>query len=150
MLKLPIIGGVVHDAVIARFSRKLSTTCAAGVPLVEALESAAGASGNALCTTAIRTIRDGVTTGTSVALTIRTKGLFPSMLLQMTGIGEEPGSLDDMLGKAADHFEAAVYNAADSLISPMEPLIMSILGLLVRGGLMIAMCIPIFMLGSVI
>ena len=148
-LKLPIIGGVVHDAVIARFSRTLSTTFAAGVPLVEALESTAGAAGNAVYAKAIRNIRDDVTTGTSLALSIRTTGLFPSMLLQMTGIGEESGSLDDMLGKVADHYEASVDNAVDSLSSMMEPLIMSILGVLV-GGLMIAMYLPIFMLGSVI
>ena len=148
-LNLPIIGGVVHDAVIARFSRTLSTTFAAGVPLVEALESTAGAAGNAVYAKAIRNIRDDVTTGTSLALSIRTTGLFPSMLLQMTGIGEESGSLDDMLGKVADHYEASVDNAVDSLSSLMEPLIMSILGVLV-GGLMIAMYLHIFMLGSAI
>ena len=142
-------GGVVHDAVIARFSRTLSTTFAAGVPLVKALESTAGAAGNAVYAKAIRTIRDDVTTGTCLALSIRTTGLFPSMLLQMTGIGEESGSLDDMLGKVADHYEAAVDNAVDSLSSLMEPLIMSILGVLV-GGLMIAMYLHIFMLGSAI
>ena len=148
-LKLPIIGSVVHDAVIARFSRTLSTTFAAGVPLVEALESTAGAAGNAIYAQGIRRIRDDVTSGTSLALSIRTTGLFPSMLLQMTSIGEESGSLDDMLGKVADHYEAAVDNAVDSLSSLMEPMIMSILGVLV-GGLMIAMYLPIFMLGSVI
>ena len=142
-------GGVVHDAVIARFSRTLSTTFATDVPLVEALESTAGAAGNAVYAKAIRTIRDDVTTGTSLALSIRTMGLFPSMLLQMTGIGEESGSLDDMLGKVADHYEASVDNAVDRLSYLMEPLIMSILGVLV-GGLVIAMCLPIFMLGSVI
>ena len=148
-LKLPIIGSVVHDAVIARFSRTLSTTFAAGVPLVDALESTAGAAGNAIYAQGIRRIRDDVTSGTSLALSIRTTGLFPSMLLQMTSIGEESGSLDDMLGKVADHYEAAVDNAVDSLSSLMEPIIMSILGVLV-GGLMIAMYLPIFMLGSVI
>jgi type IV pilus assembly protein PilC len=148
-LKLPIIGSVVHDAVIARFSRTLSTTFAAGVPLVDALESTAGAAGNAIYAQGIRRIRDDVTSGTSLALSIRTTGLFPSMLLQMTSIGEESGSLDDMLGKVADHYEAAVDNAVDSLSSLMEPMIMSILGVLV-GGLMIAMYLPIFMLGSVI
>ena len=148
-LKLPIIGGVVHDAVIARFSRTLSTTFAAGVPLVEALESTAGAAGNAIYAQGIRRIRDDVTSGTALAISIRTTGLFPSMLLQMTAIGEESGSLDDMLGKVADHYEAAVDNAVDSLSSLMEPMIMSILGVLV-GGLMIAMYLPIFMLGSVI
>ena len=148
-LKMPIIGDVVHDAVIARFARTLSTTFAAGVPLVEALESTAGAAGNAVYARGIRTIRDDVTSGTSLALSIRTTGLFPSMLLQMTSIGEESGSLDDMLGKVADHYEAAVDNAVDSLSSLMEPMIMSILGVLV-GGLMIAMYLPIFMLGAAI
>ena len=148
-LKLPIIGGVVHDAVIARFSRTLSTTFAAGVPLVEALESTAGAAGNAIYAQAIRRIRDDVTAGTALAIAIRTTGLFPTMLLQMTSIGEESGSLDDMLGKVADHYEAAVDNAVDSLSSLMEPIIMSVLGVLI-GGLMIAMYLPIFMLGSVV
>ena len=148
-LKLPIIGSVVHDAVIARFSRTLSTTFAAGVPLVNALESTAGAAGNAIYAQGIRHIRDDVTSGTALAISIRTTGLFPTMLLQMTAIGEESGSLDDMLGKVADHYEAAVDNAVDSLSSLMEPMIMSILGVLV-GGLMIAMYLPIFMLGSVI
>ena len=148
-LKLPIIGSVVHDAVIARFSRTLSTTFAAGVPLPDALESTAGAAGNAIYAKGIRHIRDDVTSGTALAISIRTTGLFPTMLLQMTAIGEESGSLDDMLGKVADHYEAAVDNAVDSLSSLMEPMIMSILGVLV-GGLMIAMYLPIFMLGSVI
>lgn len=148
-LKLPIIGSVVHDAVIARFSRTLSTTFAAGVPLPDALESTAGAAGNAIYARGIRHIRDDVTSGTALAISIRTTGLFPTMLLQMTAIGEESGSLDDMLGKVADHYEAAVDNAVDSLSSLMEPMIMSILGVLV-GGLMIAMYLPIFMLGSVI
>ncbi len=148
-LKLPILGSVVHDAVIARFSRTLSTTFAAGVPLVEALESTAGAAGNAIYAAAIRRIRDDVTAGTSLALSIRTTGLFPTMLLQMTAIGEESGSLDDMLGKVADHYEATVDNAVDSLSSLIEPIIMSVLGVLI-GGLMIAMYLPIFMLGSVI
>ena len=148
-LKLPILGSMVHDAVIARFSRTLSTTFAAGVPLVEALESTAGAAGNAIYAAAIRRIRDDVTAGTSLALSIRTTGLFPTMLLQMTAIGEESGSLDDMLGKVADHYEATVDNAVDSLSSLIEPIIMSVLGVLI-GGLMIAMYLPIFMLGSVI
>ena len=148
-LKLPIIGGIVHDSVIARFSRTLSTTFAAGVPLVEALESTAGAAGNAVYARAIRQIRDDVTSGTSLYHSIRSTGLFPSMLLQMTSIGEESGSLDEMLGKVADQYEAQVDNAVDSLSSLMEPIIMSVLGVLV-GGLMIAMYLPIFMLGSVV
>lgn len=148
-LKLPILGVVLHDAVIARFSRTLSTTFAAGVPLVEALESTAGATGNAIFARAVYRIRDDVMAGTPLALSIRTTGLFPSMLLQMVTIGEESGSLDDMLAKVADHYEAAVDNAVDSLSSLIEPIIMSVLGVLI-GGLMIAMYLPIFMLGSVI
>ena len=148
-LKLPILGAVLHDAVIARFSRTLSTTFAAGVPLVEALESTAGATGNAIFARAVYRIRDDVMAGTPLALSIRTTGLFPSMLLQMVSIGEESGSLDDMLAKVADHYEAAVDNAVDSLSSLIEPIIMSVLGVLI-GGLMIAMYLPIFMLGSVI
>jgi len=148
-LKIPIIGDVVHDAVIARFSRTLSTTFAAGVPLVEALDSTAGAAGNAIYSRAIKRIREDVTSGTALATAVRSTGLFPTMLLQMTSIGEESGALDDMLGKVADHYEAAVDNAVDSLSSLMEPMIMSILGVLV-GGLMIAMYLPIFMLGSVV
>jgi type IV pilus assembly protein PilC len=148
-LKIPVIGNVVHDAVIARFSRTLSTTFAAAVPLVEALDSTAGAAGNAVYSRAIRRIREDVTSGTALATAVRSTGLFPTMLLQMTSIGEESGALDDMLGKVADHYEAAVDNAVDSLSSLMEPMIMSILGVLV-GGLMIAMYLPIFMLGSVI
>lgn len=148
-LRMPIVGGIVHDAVIARFSRTLSTTFAAGVPLVEALNSTAGAAGNSVYAKAIRRIRDDVTTGSSLYNAIRSTGLFPHMLLQMVSIGEESGALDDMLGKVATHYEEAVDNAVDSLSSLLEPLIMSILGILV-GGLMIAMYLPIFMLGSVI
>jgi type IV pilus assembly protein PilC len=148
-LRVPIVGGIVHDAVIARFSRTLATTFAAGVPLVDALNSTAGAAGNSVYAKAIRRIRDDVTTGTTLYNSIKSTGLFPNMLLQMVSIGEESGALDDMLDKVATHYEAAVDNAVDSLSSLMEPLIMSILGVLV-GGLMIAMYLPIFMLGSVI
>ena len=148
-LKLPIIGGIVHDAVIARFSRTLATTFAAGVPLVDALESTAGAAGNAIYARAIRQIRDDVTTGSTLYNSIRATGLFPNMLMQMVSIGEESGALDDMLDKVATHYEDAVDNAVDSLSSLLEPMIMSILGVLV-GGLMIAMYLPIFMLGSVL
>ncbi|KAA1194478.1 type II secretion system F family protein [Pseudohalioglobus sediminis] len=148
-LKTPIVGGIVHDAVIARFSRTLSTTFAAGVPLVDALESTAGAAGNSVYAKAIRQIKDDVTTGSTLYNSIKTTGLFPNMLLQMVSIGEESGALDDMLGKVADHYESAVDDAVDNLSSLLEPLIMSILGVMV-GGLMIAMYLPIFMLGSVI
>ena len=148
-LKLPVVGSIVHDAVVARFSRTLSTTFAAGVPLVEALDSTAGAAGNAVYARGIRQIRDDVMSGTSLHLATRGTGLFPAMLLQMTAIGEESGSLDEMLSKVADQYEAQVDNAVDSLSSLMEPIIMSILGVLV-GGLMIAMYLPIFMLGTVV
>lgn len=148
-LRLPVVGVIVHDAIIARFSRTLSTTFAAGVPLVDALESTAGAAGNAIYARGILQIRDDVTSGTSLYQAIRGTGLFPTMLLQMTSIGEESGSLDEMLGKVADQYEAQVDNAVDSLSSLMEPIIMSVLGILV-GGLMIAMYLPIFMLGSVV
>ena len=148
-LKTPIVGGIVHDAVVARFSRTLSTTFAAGVPLVDALESTAGAAGNSVYTKAIRQIKDDVTTGSTLYSSIKTTGLFPNLLLQMVSIGEESGSLDEMLSKVADHYESAVDDAVDNLSSLLEPMIMSILGVLV-GGLMIAMYLPIFMLGSVI
>jgi type IV pilus assembly protein PilC len=148
-LKIPVVGGIVHDAVIARFSRTLSTTFAAGVPLVDALESTAGAAGNSVYARAIRQIKDDVTTGSTLYNSIKATGLFPNLLLQMVSIGEESGALDDMLGKVADHYETAVDDAVDNLSSLLEPLIMSILGVMV-GGLMIAMYLPIFMLGSVI
>ena len=148
-LKLPIFGQIAHDAVIARFSRTLATTFNAGVPLVDALQSTAGASGNAVYATAILKIRDDVMTGTSLYNAIKMTGMFPNMLLQMVSIGEESGRLDEMLDKVAGFYEEAVDNAVDNLSSLMEPLIMSILGILV-GGLMVAMYLPIFMLGSVI
>jgi len=149
ILRLPVFGMIVHDSVIARFSRTLATTFAAGVPLVDALESTAGAAGNSVYAKAIRRIRDDVTTGSTLYSSTKATGLFPNMLLQMMSIGEESGSLDEMLDKVATHYEEAVDNAVDSLSSLMEPMIMAILGVLV-GGLMVAMYLPIFMLGSVI
>ncbi len=149
ILRMPIFGMIVHDSVIARFSRTLATTFAAGVPLVDALESTAGAAGNSVYAKAIRRIRDDVTTGNTLYASTKATGLFPNMLLQMMSIGEESGSLDEMLDKVANHYEEAVDNAVDSLSSLMEPMIMAILGVLV-GGLMVAMYLPIFMLGSVI
>ena len=149
MLRAPVFGGIVHDAIIARFSRTLATTFAAGVPLVDALESTAGAAGNSVYAKAIRQIKDDVTTGSTLYSSTKATGLFPNMLLQMMSIGEESGALDEMLDKVANHYEEAVDNAVDSLSSLMEPMIMAILGVLV-GGLMIAMYLPIFMLGSVI
>ncbi|MBK9469245.1 MAG: type II secretion system F family protein [Gammaproteobacteria bacterium] len=148
MLKLPIIGPILKEAVVARFSRTLCTTFAAGVPLVEALESVAGAAGNAVYAKAIRQIRDDVTVGTQLNQAIRTTGMFPMMLLHMVAIGEESGALDSMLDKVASHFETSVDNKVDGLTALLEPMIMSVLGVLV-GGLMVAMYLPIFMLGSV-
>ena len=148
LLKAPIFGEIVRDSVIARYSRTLSTTFAAGVPLVEALDATAAASGNAVYSKAIKRMRDDVTSGLSLYQATRASGLFPMFLLQMTTIGEESGTLDEMLGKVADQFEAQVDNAVDSISTLIEPLIMSILGILI-GGLMIAMYLPIFMLGTV-
>ena len=148
LLKAPVFGLIVHDAVIARYARTLSTTFAAGVPLVEALDATATAAGNAVYTRAIKQIRNDVTSGMSLLQATRASGLFPMFLLQMTSIGEESGTLDEMLGKVADQYEMQVDNAVDSISSLIEPMIMSILGILI-GGLMIAMYLPIFMLGSV-
>lgn len=149
ILKLPVVGDIVYQSIMARFSRTLATTFAAGVPLVDALEAVAGTAGNIIYTDAIKRIRDDVVTGTQLNAAIRATGLFPSMLMQMVTIGEESGALDDMLEKVALFYEEAVDNAVDSLTSLLEPMIMSVLGILV-GGLMIAMYLPIFMLGSVV
>ena len=148
LLKAPVFGSIIHDAVIARYSRTLSTTFAAGVPLVEALDATATASGNAVYERAIKQIRNDVTSGMSLLQATRATGIFPMFLLQMTSIGEESGTLDEMLGKVADQYETQVDNAVDSISSLIEPMIMSILGIII-GGLMIAMYLPIFMLGSV-
>ncbi|MEM0953547.1 MAG: type II secretion system F family protein [Pseudomonadota bacterium] len=149
MLKAPVVGDIVYNSVIARFSRTLATTFAAGVPLVDALDSVVGAAGSIPYAKAIRQIRDDVTTGSTLYNSINSTGMFPMMLLQMVSIGEESGALDEMLEKVANHYEEAVDNAVDSLSSLMEPIIMSVLGVLV-GGLMVAMYLPIFMLGSVV
>ena len=149
VLKIPIVGDIIYKSIIARFSRTLATTFAAGVPLVDALNSVAGATGNVVYSDAVIQIRDDVTTGTQLNQAIRATGLFPTMLLQMVSIGEESGALDDMLDKVAIHYEAEVDNAVDSLTSLLEPMIMAVLGVLV-GGLMVAMYLPIFTLGNVI
>ena len=148
-LKLPIIGPIVEKSCYARFTRTLSTTFAAGVPLVEALESVAGATGNIVYSTATKKIKDDVSSGQQLNFAIRTTGLFPVMITQMVGIGEESGALDGMLDKCATYYESEVDNAVDGLTSLMEPLIMSVLGTLI-GGLMIAMYLPIFQLGQVV
>ena len=149
MLKMPIIGPIINEAVVARFSRTLSTTFAAGVPLVDALDSVAGAAGNAVYAKAIKNVRDEVTAGLQLNQAIRNTGRFPSMLMQMVAIGEESGALDEMLDKVAVHYEDAVDNSVDNLTALIEPLIMSVLGILI-GGLMIAMYMPIFQLGAVV
>ena len=149
MLRAPIVGDIMREAVIARFARTLATTFSAGVPLVEALEAVSGAAGNAVYSRAILQVRDDVTVGTPLNQSIRTTGIFPTMLLHMVSIGEESGALDTMLEKVATHYEAAVDDKVDNLTALLEPLIMAVLGVLV-GGLLVAMYLPIFMLGSVV
>src|SRR5690606_356436 len=148
-LKLPVIGEILEKSALARFTRTLSTTFAAGVPLVDALESCAGASGNVVYRNAILRVRDDVTTGLQLTYSLRATQLFPIMILQMVSIGEESGALDSMLDKCANFYEAEVDNAVDGLTAMMEPMIMAVLGVLV-GGLMIAMYMPIFQIGSVV
>ncbi|MFT0695462.1 type II secretion system F family protein [Acinetobacter bereziniae] len=148
-LKLPIFGDLVYKAIIARYSRTLATTFAAGVPLIEALESTAGATNNVVYEQAVMKIREDVATGQQLNFAMRVSNKFPAMAVQMVAIGEESGALDAMLDKVASHFENEVDNAVDGLTSMMEPLIMAILGVLV-GGLVIAMYLPIFQMGSVV
>ena len=149
MLKLPIFGALVEKSVVARWTRTLSTMFAAGVPLVESLDSVGGASGNALYAQATEKIQQEVSTGTSLTTAMTNANLFPSMVLQMTAIGEESGSLDHMLGKAADFYEAEVDEAVAGLSSLMEPIIIVILGTII-GGIVVAMYLPIFKLGQVV
>lgn len=149
LLKAPVVGNIVHQSVYARFSRTLATTFAAGVPLVDALNSVSGAAGNEVYRRAIDKVREEVTSGTTLNNAIRGVDVFPSMMIQMVAIGEESGQLDEMLEKVADHYEAEVDNAVDGLTSLMEPIIMSVLGVLV-GGLMVAMYLPIFQMGNAI
>ena len=148
-LKIPIIGPILVKSAIARYARTLSTMFAAGVPLVEALESVAGATGNIVYEDAVMRMRDEVATGQRLQRAMETTGLFPNMVIQMIAVGEESGSLDSMSAKVATFYEAEVDNAVDSMSSLLEPLIMAILGVLV-GGLVIAMYLPIFKLGSVV
>lgn len=148
-LKLPIIGPILVKSAIARYARTLSTMFAAGVPLVEALESVAGATGNIVYENAVMKMRDEVATGQRLQRSMENTGLFPNMVNQMVAVGEEAGALDQMTAKVADFYEAEVDNAVDSMSSLLEPLIMAILGVLV-GGLVIAMYLPIFKLGAVV
>jgi type IV pilus assembly protein PilC len=148
-LKLPIIGPILNKAAIARYARTLSTMFAAGVPLVEALESVAGACGNIVYENAVMKMKDEVATGQRLQRAMEARGIFPNMVVQMIAVGEESGSLDTMSGKVATFYEAEVDNAVDAMSSLLEPLIMVILGVLV-GGLVIAMYLPIFKMGQVI
>ncbi|MCC5795042.1 MAG: type II secretion system F family protein [Chromatiales bacterium] len=149
VLRLPIIGNILEKAAIARFARTLSTMFSAGVPLVEALQSVAGATGNVVYEDAVMEMRDEVATGQRLQRAMENTELFPNMVVQMIAVGEESGSLDEMSGKVADFYEADVDNAVDSMSSLLEPLIMAILGVIV-GGLVIAMYLPIFKMGAVI
>ncbi len=149
MLRLPVFGDLVRKSTIARWTRTLSTMFAAGVPLVEALDSVGGASGNHVYMMATKQIQQEVSTGTSLTVAMQNTNVFPNMVLQMCSIGEETGALDSMLSKAADFFEAEVDDAVEALSSLMEPLIMVVLGTLI-GGMVVAMYLPIFKLGQAV
>ncbi len=149
-LSLPGVGALTTNAAIARFSRTLATMFAAGVPLVEAMESVAGAAGNSVYKKAILQVRDDISSGTTLQISLgQNKKLFPNMLIQMVGIGEESGALDEMLNKVAEYYEEAVDDAVDNLTAMLEPLIMSFLAVII-GGLVIAMYLPIFKMGEVV
>lgn len=148
-LKAPVFGDILVKATIARFARTLATMFSAGVPLVEAMDSVAGAAGNIVYAEAIRKMRDGIATGSQLQVVMRETNLFPNMVVQMVAIGEESGSIDHMLSKVADFYEEEVDNAVDAMSSLMEPLIMAVLGVLI-GGMVIAMYLPIFKMGQVV
>ena len=148
-LKLPVIGIILEKAAIARWTRTLATMFAAGVPLVESLDAVAGAAGNSLYASGTKRVQTEVSTGTSLTNAMTNTNLFPSMVLQMTQIGEESGSLDAMLSKIADFFEAEVDDAVAALSSLLEPIIIVFLGVVI-GGLVVAMYLPIFKLGAVV
>lgn len=149
LLKLPIVGEILYKSAVARYARTLSTTFAAGVPLVDALDSVSGATGNVKFRNAVQQIKNDVSSGTQLNFSMRNTNAFPSMAVQMTAIGEESGALDEMLGKVATFYEEEVDNMVDNLTSLMEPMIMAVLGVVV-GGLVIAMYLPIFQLGNVV
>ena len=148
-LKLPVFGSIIRKTIVARFARTLSTTSAAGVPLTDALESVARAAGNVVYAKAISEIKEGLSTGQQMRTVMKRTGVFPGMVVQMVGIGEESGALEDMLGKIATIYEEEVDTAVDGLTTLLEPLIMLVLGIIV-GGLVIAMYLPIFKMGSVL
>ncbi|NRA24965.1 MAG: type II secretion system F family protein [Oleispira sp.] len=147
LLKAPVFGDLIMKAAVARFARVLATTFAAGVPLVEALDSVAGAVGNSVYRKAVLVVRDEVSQGQQMHFAMKATGVFPNMVVQMTSIGEESGALDSMLSKAADYFEDEVDNAVDGLTAMMEPLVMSFLGVVI-GGMIVAMYLPIFEMGK--
>ena len=149
ILKIPVFGELIRKATIARFARTLATMFSAGVPLVEALDSVAGASGNRVYYDATKRVQSEISTGTSLTVAMQNSEVFPNMVLQMTAIGEESGALDSMLSKVADFYEAEVDDAVDALSSLMEPIIMVVLGTLI-GGLVVAMYLPIFKLGEIV
>ncbi|MEP6192184.1 MAG: type II secretion system F family protein [Marinobacter sp.] len=149
VLKLPVVGEILDKSAVAKFGRVLSTTFAAGVPLVDALDSVAGATGNAVYRDAIDRIKNDVSSGTQLQASMRQQDIFPVMAVQLTAIGEESGNLDEMLTKVAEHYEAVVDDMVDNLTALMEPMIMAVLGVLV-GGLIIAMYLPIFQMGQVV
>ena len=149
ILRIPVIGKIMHEAALARFARTLAVTFAAGVPLVEALESVAGATGNTVYENAVMRVRDDVSVGYPVNMAMKQTGLFPHMVIQMTAIGEEAGALDAMLYKVAEFYEQEVNNAVDALASLIEPIIVVILGVIV-GSMVIAMYLPIFKLAAVV
>lgn len=149
LLKVPVVGDILYKSAVARFARTLATTFAAGVPLVDALDSVAGATGNVVFRNATMKVKSDVSSGMQLNFSMRTTGTFPSMAVQMTAIGEESGSLDEMLAKVATFYEDEVDNMVDGLTALMEPMIMAVLGVLV-GGLIIAMYLPIFQLGAVV
>jgi type IV pilus assembly protein PilC len=149
LLRLPVFGDMIRKATIARWSRTLSTMFAAGVPLVEALDSVGGASGNNVYKVATKQIQSEVSTGTSLTVAMQNVNVFPNMVIQMTSIGEESGQLDAMLAKVADFFEAEVDDAVAAMSSLLEPIIMVVLGTLI-GGMVVALYLPIFKLGAVV
>jgi len=149
LLKAPVLGMILHKAAIARFARTLSTMFAAGVPLVEAMDSVSGAVGNVVYREAVIKMRDEVSTGTQINVAMKAANLFPHMVVQMVAIGEEAGSVDSMLAKVADFYEAEVDDAVDNMTALLEPIIMAFLGVVI-GGLVIAMYLPIFQMGKVV
>lgn len=149
LLKFPIVGPLLYKSAVARYARTLATTFAAGVPLVEALDSVAGATGNIVFKNAVNKVKQDVSTGMQLNFSMRSTGVFPMLAVQMTAIGEESGALDSMLDKVATYYEDEVDNMVDSLTSLMEPIIMAVLGVIV-GGLVVAMYLPIFQLGQVV